>query len=221
MIKVSFYYQSNLCCEISYISTTLLVRIITKKMISGLERQVSSKISKPKNDLRRLSSTSSIKHKFLDDIHAREKEIKRIEIKRQSNVGEIMTPLLILPDNAMSVTTRKSFIPKCDALAFSPTSNTLETQLRKIADSNIRALVPQLKTIETPNKTLFKPDSNEIDRRTSNFGEVKANLELSQDLVKKFEEVESRNTSSDRQFKPRHKKSISDTSIIVIEVKLV
>ena len=84
-----------------------------------------------------------------------------------------------------------------------------------IADNNITFLGPQPKTIETQNKTLFKPDPNKID---FTFGEVKANLELNHDLVKQFEKVESRNTSSDRQFKPRHKKSISDTSIIVVEV---
>ena len=179
---------------------------------------MSSKISKPKNNLRRNGSTSSIKYTFLDDIHAREKEIKRIEIKRKSNVGEIMTPLLILPDNTMSDTTRKSYIPKSDAIALSPISNAFETQLKKIADNNITFLGPQPKTVETQNKTLSKPDSNKIDRRTSTFGEVKAKLESNPVLVKKFEEVELRNISSDNQYKSRHKKSISDTSIIVIEV---
>ena len=154
----------------------------------------------------------------MDDIHAREKEIKRIEIKRKSNVGEIMTPLLILPDNTMSDTTRKSYIPKSDAMALSQISNAFETQLKKIADNNITFLGPQPKTVETQNKTLSKPDSNEIDRRTSTFGEVKAKLESNPVLVKQFEKVESRNISSDSQYKRRHKKSISDTSIIVIEV---
>ena len=191
---------------------------IIKKIILGLGRQVSSKISKPKNNLRRNGSTSSIKYTFLDDIHAREKEIKRIEIKRKCNVGVIMTPLLILPDNTMSHTTRKSYIPKSDAIALSPISNAFETQLKKIADNNITFLGPQPKTVETQNKTLSKPDSNKIDRRTSTFGEVKAKLESNPVLVKKFEEVELRNISSDNQYKSRHKKSISDTSIIVIEV---
>ena len=187
-------------------------------MILGLERQVSSKISKPKNNLRRNVSTTSIKYTFLDDIHTREKEIKRIEIKRKSNVGEIMTPLLILPDNTMSVTARKSFIPKSDVMAFTSINNALENQLRKIANTNITALVPQPKTIETQNKTLLDPNPNEIDRRTSTFGEVKAKLELNSDFVKQFEKVESVNISSVSQLKPKHKKSLSDTSTIVIEV---
>ena len=189
------------------------MKIIKKHLFLGFERQVSSKISKPKNNLRRNGSTSSIKRTFLDDIHATEKEIKRIEIKRKSNVGEIMTPLYILPDNG-TFPTRKSFIPKSNAMASSPLIN----QLKNIAENNITLLGPQPKTVKNQNKTIVTTDSNEIDRRTSTFGEVKENPKLDPVLVKQFEKIESRNTSSEPKFKPTHKKSISDTSIIVPEV---
>ena len=192
-----------------------------RKLFLGLDRQESDNIAKTKH-LKRNGSASSTRsrrpsNKFIDNIQAREEEIKSIQIKRKSNVGEIMTPLFILPDDE-KFKSRKFFISESGKMSNITTNSVLETQLKKIAKTSIKAIGPQSNTIGNNDNSLANPESNDMNRRASNFPELKA------DLVKQFESLERKNASKPSTEPLRihgHKKSISDTSVIVVEVSLL
>ena len=189
----------------------------------GLDRQVSSTISKKRNNLKRNGSTSCIKDKFIDDIHIREQEIRKIEIKRKSNVGEIMTPLFLLPQNTRKLEqvlnqTKNVGSSKSNDIQTSQNVNVLEPVLKKIANTNINALGFEPKPPESKNNSIIKPElSNvsEIDKRKSNLVEIRA------DLVEQFKKIEEKNPALRSTVKRGHKKSISDTSVIVIQVNFL
>ena len=191
-------------------------------MLLGLSHQESGSNTNSKHNLRRNGSESSTRsrrpsNKFIDNIQAREEEIKNIQIKRKSNVGEIMTPLFILPDDE-KFKSKKGFLSEPRKMSNSTTNSFLETELKKIANTSIKAIGPQSNTLGNNNNSLANPESNDINRRASNFPELKA------DLVKQFESLERKNaskTSADPLRIRGHKKSISDTSVIVIEVSLL
>ena len=188
----------------------------------GLDRQVSSTISKKRNHLKRNGSTSCIKDKFIDDIHVREQEIRRIEVKRKSNVGEIMTPLFLLPQNTKKLEkvlnqTKNIGLSESNDIKTSQNFNVLEPVLKKIADTNINALGPELKPQVSQDNSIIKSELHEIDEGKSNLVEIRA------DLVEQFKKIEEKNPSLRspslrRTRKLGHKKSISDSSMIVIKV---
>ena len=131
-----------------------------------------------------------------------------------------MTPLFLLPQNTRKLEqvlnqTKNVGSSKSNDIQTSQNVNVLEPVLKKIANTNINALGFEPKPTESKNNSIIKQElSNvsEIDKRKSNLVEIRA------DLVEQFKKIEEKNPTLRSTIKRGHKKSTSDSSVIVIHV---
>ena len=158
-------------------------------MLLGTDRQRAGTISKPKCNIRRNGSTSSIKYAFTDNIQAREEEIRKIE-DRKSKAGLIMTPLFLLPQEENNKSTNK-----------------LLPESRRLATLNDDLVVIQ-------SKKPISRDSNVIEIKEC-LVEKFIKIEEQQNMKTKEQKLLTDSNTTDSQIKRGHTRSISDTSIFV------